>query len=95
MSDADIPSREVNMKKLVLTALCALSIAAVAGTADASGGCGRGYHRGPYGHCRVDRGAVAVAPGLVIGNFYAGQGYWDGHRYWHHRDRWHGGWRYR
>jgi hypothetical protein len=32
---------------------------------------------------------------LVIGNFYHGRGYWDGHRYWGHRERWHGGWRYR
>jgi hypothetical protein len=31
----------------------------------------------------------------VIGNFYAGRGYWDGHRYYQHRDRWHNGWRYR
>jgi hypothetical protein len=32
---------------------------------------------------------------LVIGTYYHGRGYWDGHRYWQHRDRWHGGWRYR
>ncbi len=85
------------MKKLALVALCALSLATVAGVADAAGGCGRGFHRGPYGHCRAngDGVAVAVAPGLVIGNFYAGHGYWDGHRYWAHRSHWHGGWRYR
>jgi hypothetical protein len=27
-----------------------------------AGGCGRGFHRGPYGGCRVNRGAVVVAP---------------------------------
>ena len=68
--------------------------------AEAAQGCGPGFHRGPYGHCRPNGPAagpgvgIAVGP-LVIGNFYAGHGYWDGHRYWDHRERWHGGWRYR
>ncbi len=86
------------MKKLVLAALgVGIALSAVS-AADAADGCGRGGHRGPYGHCRPNRGPgpVVVAPdGLVIGNFYGGRGYWDGHRYWQHRDRWHGGWRYR
>jgi len=38
---------------------------------------------------------VLVAPGLAIGTFYPGRGYWDGHRYWGHRYAWHRGWRYR
>jgi len=25
-------------------------------------GCGPGYHRGPYGRCRVNRGRVVVVP---------------------------------
>ena len=66
--------------------------------ADAAQGCGPGFHRGPYGGCRHNGGpgAVIVAPGVpVIGTFYGGRGYWDGHRYWGHRYAWHGGWRYR
>lgn len=29
-----------------------------------AGGCGRGFHRGPYGGCRVNRGVVVVRPGV-------------------------------
>ena len=88
------------MKKLILAALAAgTMIAATATAAEAAQGCGPGFHRGAYGHCRPNRGpapgvGIAVGP-LVIGNFYHGRGYWDGHRYWGHRERWHGGWRYR
>jgi len=85
------------MKKIIGLTIAA-SVAAIAlSPANAAQGCGRGYHRGPHGHCRPNRGpgVAVVAPGLVIGNFYAGRGYWDGHRYWQHRERWHGGWRYR
>lgn len=31
-----------------------------------AGGCGPGYHRGPYGGCRRNAGAVVVAPGVVV-----------------------------
>ncbi len=86
------------MKKALATAL-AVGVMAVGATAvEARDGCGRGMYRGPAGHCRVIRGGggVVVLPGrLVIGNFYAGRGYWDGHRYWQHRHRHHNGWRYR
>jgi hypothetical protein len=27
-----------------------------------AGGCGPGFHRGPYGGCRVNRGRVVVVP---------------------------------
>ena len=65
-----------------------------------AGGCGVGFHRGPYGGCRVNGyyggrywgtpavvvpGAVVVAPGPY---------YWNG-RYYHHRYWYGGGWRYR
>jgi hypothetical protein len=71
-------------------ALAALSPAA------ASGGCGRGFHPGPHGHCRPNRGGpVVVARGPAIGVFYSGRGYWDGHAYRQHRERYRGGWRYR
>ena len=86
-------------KKMLLGAVAAgLTLASVS-SAYAEGGCGPGFHRGPYGGCRANYGpgpAVVVGPvGLRIGGFYSGHGYWDGHRYWAHRDRWHGGWRYR
>ena len=83
------------MRKVILAAFCAGAALAAAGTADASGGCGPAFHRNPYGVCRPNGGPAFVAPGLAIGVFYPGRGYWDGHRYWAHRDRWHGGWRYR
>ncbi len=83
------------MKKFVLAAVCAGAALVAVSSASAEGGCGRGFHRGPYGGCRPNGGAVFVAPGLAIGTFYPGHGYWDGRRYWGHRDRWHGGWRYR
>jgi len=30
------------------------------------GGCGPGFHRGPYGGCRPNRGDVVVVPGAVV-----------------------------
>lgn len=84
------------MKKLLLVALAAASALSLPVAAQAREGCGPGAHRTPHGRCIANgagwrRGGV----NLVIGNFYPGQGYWDGHRYWQHRERWHGGWRYR
>ena len=83
------------MKKILLAAACAVSALASVTAADASGGCGPAFHRGPYGGCRPNRGPGVIAPGLAVGAFYPGHGYWDGGRYWGHRYRWHGGWRYR
>lgn len=86
------------MKKFLAIALLA-GAALTTTAAEARDGCGRGGWRGPHGHCRhgpgPGSGAVAIAPGLVIGNFYQGRGYWDGRRYYQHRERRHGGWRYR
>ena len=42
---------------LVTTAFTGIS------AADAAGGCGPGWHRGPYGGCVRNRGPVLVAPG--------------------------------
>jgi hypothetical protein len=85
-------------KMLLAAAVAGLTLAGVS-SADAEGGCGPAFHRGPYGGCRPNLGpapAVVVAPGApAIGVFYRGRGYWDGHRYWWHRYGWHGGWRYR
>jgi hypothetical protein len=84
------------MKKLLLLALAASTTFGAVTAAEARDGCGPGGHRGYYGHCRGNGGPVVVAPGgLIVGNYYHGQGYWDGRRYYQHRDRWHGGWRYR
>lgn len=85
------------MRKLIL-GLVAASAAVTAVPAMARQGCGPGGHRGPYGHCRANRGPAYVAPvpgvRLVIGNYYHGRGYWDGRRYYQHRRAWRGGWRY-
>ena len=85
------------MKKALWDAACIGVALTAVSTAEASGGCGPAFHRGPYGGCRpnVGPGPVVVAPGLAIGVFYPSRGYWDGRRYWGRRDRWHGGWRYR
>lgn len=84
------------------------TIAVAVGTtspAEARGGCGIGFHRGPLGACRANGAeAVVAAPnaevvvgdrGPAVGVFVTGRGYWDGRRYWWHRERWRGGWRYR
>jgi hypothetical protein len=47
------------MRTLFLAALFAI---ARLGGASAAGGCGAGFHRGPYGGCVANRGAVVVAP---------------------------------
>jgi hypothetical protein len=84
------------MKKLLFIALAASAAVTSIAPAEARQGCGPGFHRGPYGACRPNRGPAVVAIGVPrIGVFYHGRGYWNGRRYWAHRDRWHGGWRYR
>src|SRR5712692_1972759 len=35
-------------------------------SASAEGGCGPGFHRGPYGGCRPNRGPVVVVPAAPI-----------------------------
>lgn len=80
------------MKKLLVATAAIGSLLVAAAPAAAREGCGLGGHRGPYGHCRPNRGGPVV---LQIGTYYPGHGYWDGHRYWQHRERWHHGWRYR
>jgi hypothetical protein len=42
-----------------------LSLASI-GSASAEGGCGPGFHRGPYGACRPNRGPVVVVPGAAV-----------------------------
>jgi hypothetical protein len=86
------------LKKILIATIAAGATLAAVSSASAEGGCGPGFHRGPYGGCRRNfgPGPVAVVPGLpVLGVYYNGRGYWDGHRYWAHRYAWRGGWRYR
>ena len=48
-----------------------------------------------YHHPGACRGYGPPAPAFVVGNFYPGRGWWDGHTWYHDRYRFHGGWRYR
>jgi len=64
--------------KLLSAALAAISLSLVSVyTADAAGGCGIGFHRGPYGGCRpnavvvVPGAPVVVAPGPVVAQWFA------------------------
>jgi len=97
------------MRKTIIGIVAVAAVLGMASSAEAAQGCGIGFHRGPYGYCRPNRGPVVtapepvVAPGpvvavpgpLALGVYYPGRGWWDGHRYWWHRYPWHGGWRYR
>jgi hypothetical protein len=50
--------------KVALAALAALLLSlACIHDASAEGGCGAGWHRGPYGGCQPNRGPVVVVPG--------------------------------
>jgi hypothetical protein len=53
------------MKYLFAAALVATTVAGF-GSANAAGGCGPGFHRGPYGGCQPNGGVVVVAPGPVV-----------------------------
>jgi hypothetical protein len=56
------------MRAKVLSAASAaflLSLVYVDG-ASAAGGCGPGFHRGPYGGCLPNRGPVVVAPAAPV-----------------------------
>jgi hypothetical protein len=53
------------MKYLFAAALVASTVAGF-GSANAEGGCGPGFHRGPYGGCQPNRGVVVVAPAPVV-----------------------------
>jgi hypothetical protein len=53
------------MKTLFAAVLVAGTLAGFS-AADAAGGCGPGFHRGPYGGCRPNGGVVVVAPRVVV-----------------------------
>lgn len=41
-----------------------------------AGGCGPGFHRGPYGGCRANRGVVVVRPPVVRPRVVRSCRYW-------------------
>jgi hypothetical protein len=86
-------SKEKHMKALAALGLASVIALAAASPAGAMQGCGRGYHRGPYGHCRPNVG-LAGPQVFVVGRFYPGRGYWYNGRWYHRRYRYHRGWRY-
>lgn len=53
------------MKYLIAAALLATTVVGFAPVADAAQGCGRGYHRGPYGGCQPNV-VVRRAPVVVV-----------------------------
>jgi hypothetical protein len=55
------------MKYLFAAALIAGTVASFGSAANAAGGCGPGFHRGPYGACRANAGAFVVrGPAVVV-----------------------------
>jgi hypothetical protein len=54
------------MVKIVASVLVMVGAFAAFSSAHAEGGCGIGWHRGPFGGCRVNGGPVYVAPRPVI-----------------------------
>jgi hypothetical protein len=81
------------MKTIVALGLVSAMTIAAASPADARQGCGRGFHRTPYGRCVLNRGPMRVV--FVEGRYYHGRGYWYHNRWWHHRYRDRDVWRYR
>lgn len=55
------------MKYLFAAAVLVAGTFASFSAANAAGGCGPGYHRGPYGGCQPNRGVVVVRrPPVVV-----------------------------
>jgi hypothetical protein len=54
------------MKYLFAAAMLASAVVGFSEAASAAEGCGRGFYRGAYGHCRPMRGAVVVRPAPVV-----------------------------
>jgi hypothetical protein len=58
--------RGENMKYLFAAALVAGTVASFGSAANAAGGCGPGFHRGPYGGCRANAGVVIRRAPVVV-----------------------------
>jgi hypothetical protein len=56
---------EEDMKFLIAAAVVATTVAGFGASAYAAGGCGPGWHRGPYGGCRQNA-VVVVRPAPVV-----------------------------
>ncbi|MGX9427626.1 MULTISPECIES: GCG_CRPN prefix-to-repeats domain-containing protein [Bradyrhizobium] len=55
------------MKYVLAAAVVAAGMVASFSSANAAGGCGPGFHRGPYGGCRPNRAVyVRPAPRMVV-----------------------------
>lgn len=54
------------MKYLLAAAMLASAVVGFSEVASAAEGCGPGFYRGRYGHCRPMGGAVYVAPRRVV-----------------------------
>jgi hypothetical protein len=83
------------MKTLLAIGAAIVAMAALPATpASAREGCGPGFHRGSYGHCRPNRGQQMRQMRWAEGRFYRGQGYWHHNRWYHQRHRRNGVWIY-
>jgi hypothetical protein len=54
------------MKKLLAAAVLVAGTFASFSAANAAGGCGPGWYRGPYGGCQPMRRAVVVRPAPIV-----------------------------
>lgn len=83
------------MRKILFATLAA-GAALAASPAVGRQHCGIGGHRDWRGWC-VPNGPRLVAgpPVPLVGIYYSGSGWWDGHRYWRDRYYSHHRWRYR
>lgn len=54
------------MKYLLAAVVLVSTVVGFSEMASAAEGCGPGFYRGRYGHCRPMRGAVVVRPGPVV-----------------------------
>lgn len=54
------------MKYLFAAAVLVAGTFAGFSAANAAGGCGPGWHRGPYGGCQPNRRAVVVRPAPIV-----------------------------
>lgn len=52
--------------KYIFAAVLALGTIASFSAAEAAGGCGPGWYRGPYGGCQPNRRVVVVRPAPVV-----------------------------
>jgi hypothetical protein len=78
------------MKKLFAVLILSVAGIAAVSTADAAAGCGVGWHRDFWGHCRRNAAVVVATPGVAVGVAAPGAAVVVGRAcpYHHHLDRW-------